>query len=75
MALLGEISELNFEGNSTKPTVVTRTLIGHYAIYVAGYDGSAPSVFVFAGSHCQRVLNKLIFIGYLLISEDAVKRN
>ena len=75
MALLGEISELNFDGNSTKPTVVTRTLIEHYALYVAGYDGSAPSVFVFAGSHCQRILNKLIFIGYLLISENAVKRN
>ena len=44
--MLGEISELNFEGNSTKPTVGTRTLIGHYALYVAGYDGSAPSVLV-----------------------------
>ena len=67
--------ELNFEGNSTKPTVVTRTLIGHHAVYVAGYDGSAPRVFVFARSHCQRLLNKLIFIGYLLTSRNAVKRN
>ena len=75
MALLGEISERNFEGNSTKPTVVTRTLIGHYALYVAGYGGSTSRVFVFTGSHCQRPLNKLIFIGYLLISGNAVKRN
>ena len=75
MALLGQISELNFEGNSTKPTVVTRTLTGHYALYVAGYDSSAPHVLVFAGSHCQQLLNKLIFIGYLLISGNAVKRN
>ena len=75
MALLGEISKLNFEGNSTKPTVVTRTLTGHYALYVAGYDSSAPYVLVFAGSHCQQLLNKLIFIGYLLISGIAVKRN
>ena len=69
--MLGEISELNFDGNSTKPTVVTRTLIGHYALYVAGYDGSTPSVFVFAGFFCLFC----IFIGYLLISENAVKRN
>ena len=75
VALLGEISELNFEGNSTKPTVVIRTLTGHYALYVAGYDSSAPHVLVFAGSHCQQLLNKLIFIGYLLISGNAVKRN
>ena len=73
--MLREISDLNFEGNFTKPTVVTRTLIGHYALYVAGYDGSASRVFVFAGSHCQRLLNKLIFIGYFLISGNAVKRN
>ena len=63
------------EGNSTKSTVVTRTLTGHYALYVAGYDSSAPHVLVFAGSHCQQLLNKLIFIGYLLISGNAVKRN
>ena len=50
-------------------------LLSDITHYVARYDGSAPRVFVFAGSHCQRLLNKLIFIGYLLISGNAVKRN
>ena len=72
---LGRFPNWIFEGNSTKPTVVTRTLTGHYALYVAGYDSSAPHVLVFAGSHCRQLLNKLIFIGYLLISGNAVKRN
>ena len=50
-------------------------LLSDITHYVARYDGSAPRVFVFAGSHCQRPLNKLIFIGYLLIFGNAVKRN
>ena len=50
-------------------------LLSEITHYVARFDGSAPRVFVFAGSHCQRLLNKLIFIGYLLVSGNAVKRN
>ena len=50
-------------------------LLSDITHYVARFDGSAPRVFVFAGSHCQRLLSKLIFIGYLLVSGNAVKRN